>query len=92
MSTSSVTEITNTYQLPIGINKLKPIANSQLVDMELELFKDLIDPNYHKWFAKRCIYLNRETVTRIASEARNDGRDHKRLFAYLIAKATPKGI
>lgn len=70
----------------LGKNNLKPIANSQLVDTLLEQYTELIDRAYLKWFAKQFYLINPEMVHRAASEARNDGKDCRRLFAYLIGK------
>jgi hypothetical protein len=65
---------------------INPIGNSQLVDMLLRDYAELIDPNYTKWFAKRFYTLPFDAIHRAASEARADGDDPRRLFAHLIKK------
>lgn len=66
---------------------LKPIGNSLLVDTMLEDCKDLIDPNYKKWFAARFYQLKPDMVQRAASEARQDAKQSsQRLFAHIIGK------
>jgi len=92
-STSSVKQTlsdTNPIANRIKTNTLNPIANSQLdsttVDFLLQDYSDLIDPGYTKWFAKRFYTLGFDQIHRAASEARQDGRDSKRLFAHLIKK------
>jgi len=70
-----------------------PIANStidnrQLVDMMLDNYSSLINTDYKKWFAKRFYGMDDETVAKLASQARCDGKDPRKLFAYLVkAKA-----
>lgn len=73
---------------PIG-NRIKtsnPIANSQLVDHLLIKHSELIDPLYIKWFAGRFYSLGAERVDRCASEAKADGKNPRRLFAFLVKK------
>ena len=78
---------------PIGYrNKtLTPIGNrektsSVIVDQLLADNKDLIDPNYQKWFAARFYYLPFDQIHRAASEARQDGKHSQKLFSFLIRK------
>lgn len=73
-------------QLPIGLKRLKPIANSQLVDTMLQDYAHLMDASYIKWFAGKFQYMSAEEVARCASEAQADGKDPKRLFSFLIKK------
>jgi len=98
-TTSSVTEIlTNTKQdkLPIANSQLdksfNPIANSQLVDRLLSDYSDLIEPTHVKWFAKRFYTLSFDAIHRAAGEAKADGKDPKRLFAFLIKKASTPSL
>jgi hypothetical protein len=58
-------------QLPIGLNKLKPIANCQLiVDDMLTQYAELIVPGWHKWFAKQFQTIEPDMLARCASEAK----------------------
>lgn len=88
--TSSVTEILTNTNNPIA-NRVKvitnkPIANSLLVDELLSNYSDLIDDNYTKWFAKKFYITTFENIHRAASEARHDGENPQKLFAFLINK------
>lgn len=88
MSTSSVNQI---IKDPIANRQsdktLKPIANSLLVDQLLKDYSDLIQPTYKKWFAQRFYTVPAERVANLASEARADGKDPQKLFAFLIKRA-----
>lgn len=75
-----------------GKNKIKPIANSTIVDRLLADYQDLIAPEYKKWFAARFYYLPFDSIHRAASEARHDGKNPQRLFAYLIKKIAGQNI
>lgn len=85
-----ISSVINNQQDPIANrNKsLKPIANSLLVDQLLADYSSLIDVNYTKWFAARFYKLSPDRVSQCASEAKADGRNQQRLFAFLINKAT----
>lgn len=85
---SNILPVTNS-QLAIGVKKVNPIGNrtnSVIVDRLLEDYKDLIEPSYAKWFAK-CFYdIQFDQLHRAASEARQDGKNQKRMFAFLVKK------
>lgn len=84
---------TPTYsQSAIGTNEDKPIDNSSIVnsdkiDRALEKTADLMEPSYKKWFAKAAIQLGPDRYLGIAADAR-EGKHPKRLFVYLIKRAT----
>lgn len=90
-------QVSDIINLPIGNRQLdktnNPIGNreipqsSVIVDRLLQDYADLIDPHYQKWFAKRFYYIPFNQLHRAASEARNDGKDKRRLFAHLVQKA-----
>ena len=92
-TTSSVSEIIKDTidNRTIGLNKeLKPIDNRispSIVDRLLQDYQELIDPAYIPWFAKRFYPLGMDHIHQCASQARQDAKDPKRLFAYLIKKA-----
>jgi hypothetical protein len=67
------------------IKKLRPIDNSSIVDRALEQTKDLIDPQYKKWFAKQAIRLGADRYLGAASDAR-EGQQPKRLFVWLLRR------
>lgn len=76
---------------PIGnrIKNLKPIGNRQLVktvDQLLAEYDELIEPEYKKWFAEKFYLIHPDVVRRCASEAKQEGKNPKRLFSFLIKK------
>lgn len=79
-------------QTPFKEKELKPIANSLLVDNLLRDYEDLIIPTYTKWFAKRFYRLPFDQIHRAASEARQEGKDARKLFSFLINKAYSKSM
>jgi hypothetical protein len=68
---------------PIGQEPKKPSETYLVVDMLLEDYKDLIDPNYVKWFAKRFYTLPFDLIHASAQEARQ-AKDPMRLFSFII--------
>jgi hypothetical protein len=83
-------------QLTIGVKKLNPIDNSTIdnrgskstviVDQMLIDYQDLIEPSYKKWFASKFYNIPFDQLHRAASEARQDGKNSKRFFAFLVKK------
>lgn len=69
---------------------IKIKTNSQLVDILLMDCENLIEPEYQKWFARKFYDLDESTVRQLASEAKADGKNPKRLFCYLINKAAQR--
>jgi hypothetical protein len=68
---------------PIGLSNR---MSSKDVDFLLQDCGDLIVTSYTPWFAKRFYMMNRELIQRLASEARQDGKNPGRLFYHLINK------
>lgn len=88
MSTSSVGQVLATStNRQSGTKGSKPIDNSSIVDLALERTSDLYEPQYKKWFAKQAIRLGADRYLGLASDAR-EGRDKKRLFVWLLKRAT----
>jgi hypothetical protein len=72
---------------PIGpIGETEPRASRRAVDHLLYEYRELIEPQYVKWFAKRFYVLPYDTIHRAASEAKQDGNNPKRLFSFIINK------
>lgn len=80
------------YQLEKSVNSNRTIGSTkqQIIDSLLNTCSDLIDYNYKKWFAKKFQALEPTTVMELASQARQDGSDPKRLFCFLIRKHDPQ--
>lgn len=78
------------YRIPNRVKEVSIRPNSLLdsstVDSLLNEYSSLIDVRYTSWFASRFMYMSAEGVARCASEATADGKDPKRLFAFLIRK------
>ncbi len=94
MSTmNSTASILINQKNPIGYRikpeELKPnrLLDSKVVDLLLQDYAELIDVRYTAWFAKRFYPLPFDVIHRCASEARQDAKDSKRLFSFLIKKA-----
>lgn len=88
LSTASLsTDITtgkriSKYQL-IPIDKSKSFDNDSL----FEELSDLTNPQFRGWYCKMFYKLGRAEVLKIASIAKADGKDPKRLFSMLLKKA-----
>lgn len=79
----------SSYRIPIGLNKeintnRDTYRTNVIVDKLLEDYKDLIDSNYTHWFAARFYDMPFDQIHRAASEARQEGRDPKRLFIHKV--------
>ncbi len=61
-----------------------------MVDLLLQDYSELIDVRYTAWFAKRFYRMPFDLIHRCAAEARQDGKDARRLFAHLIKKNAQK--
>ena len=93
MSTTAISELIKTKQYnpigPIGNNKINPIGNKPqtnvIVDQLLVDYQDLIEPSFKSWFAGRFRAIPFDQLHRFASEARQEGTNPKRLFAYKVA-------
>lgn len=94
MSTTALSEILTNTNSPIA-NRLKTKTNSSnsteprtnvIVDMLLADYGELIDPAYKGWFARKFYIMRQDMIHRAASEARQEGRDPKKLFAYKISQ------
>lgn len=74
--------------LPTDINRIKPTdTNWYENDFLYSELNDLMNPSFHKWYMKAFYKLGRETVMRIAAEARQEGRNPQKLFSYKIREA-----
>lgn len=73
-------------QLTTVNNNLTTIDNCSRkeVDILLKDCSDLIEPTFKEWFAKSFYSLNRNKIIQLASVARNDGKNPRRYFSYLI--------
>lgn len=92
----------NSSKIPVGIkvllskklsNKYKP-TGTKLTKYTKEdndyLYEDLTDlcnSAYKAWYMKKFYELGRKHVLQLASIARQDGQDPKRLFSHLLKQA-----
>ena len=97
-TTSSVSEIlTNTMgNTTTGLNKYNNIKHSCLItpDYEssqyldvtylLDYLADLTNPKFRKWYCKVFHKLGRARVMELASLAKQEGREPKKLFSLLL--------
>lgn len=84
---------------PIGERSSKPIVpivktekiklTKQEVlgcDIGLSEYKDVMHPDFYKWYCKAWYVIGRERFHQLAAQARADGKDPARLFSSLIKK------
>ena len=77
------------YQLiSTGINKYIPtdISTDTKYDNDIlfEDLQDLVSVRFKAWYCKRFYELGKDNVLRMASVARADGKEPKKLFSYLL--------
>lgn len=72
------------------VNKKTKTNGYKTTDLVLVEAGDVInpDPNYYKWYCRKAFRLGPERFLQLASVARADGKDPKRLFTYLLVKNT----
>lgn len=63
------------------------IAIDDKIDVLLQDYGDLYDPNYRKWHAKIMKQYGCETWERCARIARQDGSNPQRYFTWLLNRA-----
>ena len=93
----------NNTTVTTGLNKLNPtvtVVREQVsfpgnkyydVDKLYEQLSDLVNDKFKRWYCKQFYSLGIERTLELASLARSDGKDPKRLFSHLIkSKKQPK--
>jgi len=88
--TSSVSEVLNNTTVTTG-NKLNPTVTVvgtkyKLADELFDNLSDLVNPEFRAWYCQRFHALGRDKVLVLASQARNDGLNPRKLFSYLLKK------
>lgn len=81
-----------TVQLATG-NKFNPtvqlaIGDNREVDILLKETSELQSTEFKSWYAKCYRQLGKDRVFELASQAKADGQNPKKLFSYLLKKAT----
>lgn len=74
------------YQLiPTGINS-NNVSNSKDYDNDVlyQELSDLVNPSFRAWYCKKFYQLGKDKTLELASIARADGREPKKLFSYLL--------
>ena len=71
-----------------GINEKKEKYKD--IDLLYEDLKELCNSDYRLWYCKQFNIIGRERVLILASQARADGTDSKKLFSHLIRKEVKK--
>lgn len=77
-------------QLSTGLKRLKPIDNCRDkngVDCLFEDLSDLVNKEFKPWYCKQFYRLGRVKVEKLASQARSDGFNSKRLFSSLLKRS-----
>lgn len=79
--------------MDLSTYKLRQQESQQLGNKYFEvdlLYKDLCDlvnDEFKLWYCSRFYKLGRQKVIQLASEARVDGKDSKKLFSHLLRKS-----
>ncbi len=71
-----------TEQLSTGLSKDQVLA----CDIALSDYADLMSEQFKAWYCKVWYKIGRERFGILASQARADGKDPKKLFSYLLRK------
>lgn len=89
-SVNGISDIINQRQLiSTGINKLLNTTDISCYEND-RLFSelgDLVNVQFKAWYCKQFYRLGKDRVFILASQARVDGRDSRRLFSSLLKKA-----
>lgn len=64
----------------------------QACDIGLSAYQDLIQRDFYAWYCKAWYILGRAKFDLLASMARADGKDPKKLFSYLLKKELRKPV
>jgi hypothetical protein len=73
---------------PVGTTNHSGKQNVFIVDLLCEDLRDLINPDFKRWYIKRFYQLGKEKVMTLASIARADAIvDKRKLFSRLIKNA-----
>ncbi len=59
-------------------------------DIGLSDYADLMSPQFKAWYCKVWYKIGRERFAVLASQARADGKDPRKLFSYLLRKELSK--
>lgn len=91
-TTSSVSELLNNTTVTTVNNKFKTTVTTvgtkyKEADILFEDLSDLVNQDFKKWYCKRFHELGHEKVLRLASQARSDGLQPRKLFSYLLRQA-----
>lgn len=71
-----------------GRNKSKPTdTNWYDNDHLFNQLTDLVNPQFRAWYCAKFYVLGKNRVLEIASQARADGKDSRKLFSYLLKKS-----
>jgi hypothetical protein len=86
VSTESINQVLKSSQLvSTGINKFNTTdTNCYEADHLFNQLTDLVNPQFRAWYCKRFYALGKDRVLILASQARADGRDPRKLFSTLI--------
>lgn len=83
----------NKQLVSTGINKTNIPTDTNCYDNDrlYEQLEDLVNPKFKSWYCGQFYKIGVDSVLVIASQARNDGKDPRRLFSYLLKKADRQG-
>ena len=94
MSTPISNTLNKKYQLvSTGTNKYIPTGistdtNKYDNDLLFDELSDLVNPSFRAWYCKQFYKLGNQRVLQLASQARADGKNPKKLFSHLLKRAS----
>lgn len=58
------------------------------IDQLFDYLSDLVNDTFRPWYCRQFYRLGRERTLILASQARNDGRDKRKLFSHLLKETS----
>lgn len=82
----------NNTTVTTGLNNINTTVtivgkNYRLTEALYEDLSDLVNPTFKKWYCKHFHRLGKDRVLQLASVARNDGLEPRKLFSKLLKEA-----
>jgi hypothetical protein len=86
-----MSNFTSQQLVSIGIKRLNPTDTTTDTkydnDYLFEQLNDLVNEKFKSWYCGQFYRLGKDTVLKLASVARSDGKQPQKLFSYLIKKS-----
>src|SRR5260221_3673788 len=92
----NINQVLERFPIVTTGKELKPIVTTDTIgkinrgekyltmDQLFDYLSDLVNETFRPWYCKQFYRLGRERTLILASQARNDGRDKRKLFSHLL--------